>query len=143
MGNYAYTNYRLGPASYNVGTKYYAGRYLTVSDVTYLINNNFTATTWGTDISYCTTMIYDYGFLEIEYIKELPDPTGWSATLRQAIVLNLACKIIVPITADRKARQDMLEELYKLVLPHASALDAMTGKPKQFFNSDAIDSRGR
>lgn len=142
MGDYAYTNYRLAPQSYVVGIKYYANRYITVNSVTYLINTSFTATVWTEDINYCTTQIYDYGFLEIEYIKELPDPASWSASLRQAIVLNLATKIIVPITADRKARQDLLEELHKLVLPHASALDAMTGKPKQQFFSAWKDSRG-
>lgn len=141
MGRFAYTNYKLVPSSYSIGKKYYAEQYLAVDSVTYLIDTTFTATVWTTDISYCTTQLYDYGFLEIEYIKDLIDPTSWSATLRQAIVLNLACKIIVPITADRKARQDMLEELYKLVLPHASAIDAMTGKPKQFFFSEWTDAR--
>ncbi len=142
MSGYVYTNYKFGPDSYTVGKDYYANQYLTVSSVTYLINSNFTATVWTTDISYCTTKIYDYGFIEIEYIKKLEDPTKWSVDLRHAIILNLACKIVVPITADKEARKDLLQELHQLVLPHAHYIDAMQGTPKQMFYSETTDSRG-
>lgn len=142
MHGYIYTNYIFKPDTYAVGKDYYTGHYIQHSNVTYLINTNFTATAWTTDINYCTTKIEDYGYIEIEYVKTMEDPTEWSVDLRHAIVLNLASKIVVPITSDREARKDLLEELYKLVLPHAHAIDAMQGKPKQFFYSDYTDSRG-
>jgi hypothetical protein len=142
MGNHAYTNYKLSPDSYTVGDDYYAGRYISVDSVTYLIDTNFTATVWTTDITYCTTQDGDYGFIELSYVKELPNPSDWSVDLRQAIILNLASKIVVPITSDIERREKLLEELHKLVLPHAWVIDAMQGKPQQFFYSDWTYSRG-
>jgi hypothetical protein len=141
MGGYAYTDYKISPAAYTVGKEYKTDQYLSVDGITYLIQNNFTATNWATDISYCTTKNADYGYIELEYVKELDDPNDWSVNLRQAIVLNLACKIVVPITSDTKRRVTMLEELHQLVLPHSMWVDAMQGKPKQQFYSDWIDSR--
>lgn len=142
LSGYVYTDYKFGPDSYTVGTDYYAEHYLQHDNVTYIINTNFTATAWSTDVSSCTTKIENYGFIEIEYVKKLEDPLDWSADLRHAIVLNLASKIVVPLTADKKARQGLLEELHNLVLPHAHAIDAMQGKPKQMFFSEYTDSRG-
>lgn len=142
MHGYIYTNYKFGPDSYTIGTDYYTGHYLQHDSVTYLINSNFTATVWTTDVAYCTTKIENYGFIELEYVKTMNNPEEWSADLRQAIILNLASKIVIPISADGKRRQELLEELHKLVLPHAHVIDAMMGKPKQFFYSDFIDARG-
>lgn len=142
LSGYVYTDYKFGPDSYTVGTDYYADRYITHESITYYINSNFTATEWTTDVNYLTTKLYDYGFIELEYIKKMEDPTGWSADLRSAIILNLACKIVVPITADGERRKELLEELHRLVLPHAHVIDAMQGKPKQFFYSEYLDSRG-
>ena len=143
LGNYIYTKYRIEPESYNINKNYYAGRYLSVGDTTYIINVDFLSTSWTTDISNCTSKIEDYGYLEIEYLKKLPDPTSWSVDLRQAIVLNLATKIVIPITSDREKKADLQEELHRLVLPHSIAIDAMTGKPQQFFTSEWIDARGQ
>lgn len=142
LGDYVYTDYKFGPDSYTVGTKYYAKRYLTKDSVTYIINSNFTATAWATDVSYLTTKIEDYGFIELTYVKKLEDPLDWSADLRHAIVLNLASKIVVPLSGDRDSRKDLLEELHKLVLPHAHAIDAMQGKPLQMFYSESTNARG-
>jgi len=142
LGNYVYTNYRIEPDTYTVGTKYYAGRYLQYDNTTYKIGVTFTATSWAADSSKLTTQGGDYGFVEIEYIKALTDPLTWSAQLRQAIVLNLAAKIVIPITSDYERRSAILEELWRIVLPHAQALDAIQGKPKQMFYSDFINSRG-
>jgi hypothetical protein len=141
LGGFAYTDYKESPSSYSVGTKYKTGQYLTVDSITYLIDLDFTATTWAVDVSNCTTQNNDYGFLELEYVKSLDSPSDWSVDLRHAIVLNLACKIVIPITSDYKRRKEMLEELHSLVLPHAFVIDAMQGKPKQMFYSDWIDSR--
>lgn len=141
LGGYIYTDYRVEPSSYSIGSKYYTGQYLTVDSVTYLIDLDFTATTWASDISNCTTQLEDYGLLEIEYVIKLIDPLDWSVDLRQAIILNLASKIIIPITGDIERQVKVLEQLHKLVLPHSMAMDAMTGKPKQFFYSDWINSR--
>jgi len=141
IGGYVYANYKFEPDSYTVGNDYYAKQYLSVSDVTYLINQDFTATLWTTDINYCTTKIEDYGYIELEYVKEMDDPTDWSVDLRHAIILNLASKIVVPLTSNGERRKELLEELHSLVLPHAHAIDAMQGKPKQFFYSDYTDAR--
>lgn len=141
LSGYAYTNYKISPASYTVGKDYKADQYLSVDSITYKINSNFTATAWATDISYCTTLNADYGYIELEYVKKLNSPSDWSVDLRHAIVLNLATKIVIPITSDRKRRTDLLEELHQLVLPHAMWVDAMQGKPKQQFYSNWVDSR--
>ena len=141
LSGYIYTNYSISPNSYTVGTEYFAGHYLTYSDVTYKINTNFTATVWATDANNLTTQNGDYGFIEIEYVKSLNTPSDWSVDLRHAIVLNLAAKIVIPITSDQERRDKLLEELHTLTLPHAQAIDAMQGKPKQFFYSEYTDSR--
>lgn len=141
MGGYAYTNYKITPAHYTVGKDYKANQYLSVESITYKINSDFTATAWATDTSYCTTLNADYGYIELEYVKKLDSPSDWSADLRQAITLNLAAKIVIPITSDIKRRTTLLEELHQLVLPHAMWVDAMQGKPKQMFYSDWVDSR--
>jgi hypothetical protein len=143
MKGYVYTDYRIDPSSYSVGVKYYKDQYLRVDSVTYLIDIDFTATVWTTDISHCTTQVGDYGLIEIEYVTTLPDPSNWSVDLRNAIVLNLAAKIVVPITGDIERRKTIKEELHTLVIPHSIAMDAMQGKPKQFFYSDFTDSRGQ
>lgn len=141
MSGYVYTNYKITPAHYTIGKEYKAEQYLSVESITYIINTDFTATVWTTDISYCTTKNNDYGYIELEYVKKLDSPSSWSADLRHAIILNLATKIVVPITSDYKRQEKLLEELHKLILPHAQWVDAMQGKPKQQFYSDWIDSR--
>lgn len=143
LGDYVYTNYKIMPDSYTVGKDYYTGQYLSKDDVTYLIGTDFTATVWATDSTYCTSKVYDYGYVELEYVKELADPTNWSVQLRQAIVLNLATKIAVPLSGSHELRKSLLEELHRLVLPYAFVLDAMQGKPKQFFYSNITDARGQ
>jgi hypothetical protein len=142
FGGYIHTDYKLDADSYTVGKDYYAKQYIQESNITYLINSDFTATNWGVDITYCTTQIGDYGYIELEYVKKLDEPASWSVDLRHAIVLNLASKIVVPITADRKARTELLQELHELVIPHSIAIDAMQGTPKQFFYSEILRSRG-
>jgi hypothetical protein len=141
-GKYTYTNYKIAPDSYTVGVDYKAGQFLQYENITYLINTDFTASVWASDLSsYLITQGGEYGFLELEYVKDLIDPNDWSITLRQAIVLNLASKIVIPITGELERRSALLEEYYKLVIPHAQALDAMTGKPKQFFYSSFLRAR--
>jgi hypothetical protein len=141
-GGFIYGDYSIGADSYTVGTTYYADRYIQNENITYKVNTTFTATEWATDISFCTTQNGDYGFIELEYVKELPDPADWSVDLRHAIVLNLASKIVVPVSSDKEARKDLLSELHELIIPHAIAIDAMQGTPKQFFYSEYLDSRG-
>lgn len=141
LGNFVVANYKKSPESYTVGTEYIANRYLSKDSVTYKINIGFTATVWATDSINCTSQLGDYGYIELEYVKELTDPTSWSAQLRQAVILNLATKIAVPISGSHKLRKDLLEELHSLVLPYAFVLDAMQGKPKQMFYSEITNSR--
>ena len=141
LGGFAYTNYKIQPASYTQGVEYFTGQYLSREDITYKIDTDFTATTWATDSVNCTSQIGDYGYIELEYVTQLSDPLDWSVQLRQAIILNLATKIAVPITSSHELRKSLLEELHSLVLPRALFLDAMQGKPKQFFYSDYTDSR--
>ena len=142
LGNYVYGNYKITPGTYAVGTEYKVGQYLTQESVTYRVSMNFTATTFAADTINLTTQNGDYGYIELDYVKSLDDPTTWSVDLRQAIILNLAAKIVIAITSDQERRQSLLEELHNLVLPHSRAIDAMQGKPQQFFYSSIIDSRG-
>lgn len=143
LGDYIYTKYKLTAPDYAVGTTYYAGHYLSYSDVTYKIDTGFTATAWATDVAYLTSQIGDYGLIELDYVKDLTDPLDWSANLREAIVLKLAIKIAIPITGDRELRKDLVTELNQLVLPYAHVLDAMQGKPRQFIYSDITYARGQ
>ncbi len=143
LGGFIYANYKMTPESYTIGTDYYVGHYLSHEDVTYKIDIAFTATTWAGDSGNCTSQIGDYGYIELEYVKSLPTVADWSVNLRQAVILNLAAKIAVPITSSHELRTELLKELHQLVLPHAWVLDAMTGKPKQMFYSEHTDSRGR
>lgn len=141
-GNYVYTNYKIAPDTYDSdGTDYYAGQFLSKDDTTYLINSSFTSSAWATDAYNCTSQGADLGYLELVYVKQLTDPTDWSAQLREAIILNLALKIVISLTGDYQRRTSLLEELHRVVLPKAQALDAMQGKPKQFFYSEYIDAR--
>lgn len=141
LGNYIYTNYKWAPGEYETATEYKTGQYLSYSNITYLINTSFTSTSWASDSLNLISTGGDYGFIRVEYVKTLDNPADWSPQLRQAIILNLASKIVVPITGDPDRRTRLLEELYTLVLPHAQAIDAIQGKPKNFFDSDYIHSR--
>lgn len=142
LGSYVYGNYKITPGTYSVGTEYEVDQYLSYESITYKIVTAFTATAWAGDTIYLTTQNGDYGYIELDYVKSLDDPTTWSVDLRQAIILNLAAKIVIAITSDQERRQALLEELHNLVLPHSRAIDAMQGKPQQFFYSSIIDSRG-
>jgi len=141
LHGFVYCSYKFMPDHYTIGSTYYTGHYLQYLDVTYLVNSDFTATLWATDVNFLTTKLEPYGFIELEYVAKIETPADWSVDLRHAIILNLAAKIVVTLTGDGERRKELLEELHSLVLPHAHAIDAMQGKPKQFFFSDYTDSR--
>jgi len=138
---YILTNKAQSPATYTVGNTYASGQYISYSDVTYLVNTGFTATSWSTDASYVTTQSGDYSVLYVEYIYYNTDTTSWSPRFLDAMVHNLAIKLVVPITNNPKNMQLLLEKYENLTLRKARSVDAQQGKPKTLFKSLWWNSR--
>lgn len=138
---YILTDKAQSPATYTVGDTYVAGQYLSYGDVTYLVNTGFTATAWATDASYVTTQSGDYSVLYVEYIYYNTDTTTWSPRFLDAMVHNLAIKLVVPITNNPKNKELLLQEYENLTLRKARSVDAQQGKPKTLFRSLWWNSR--
>jgi hypothetical protein len=142
QGSYIVTDFRKMPPEYNVGEYYEAGQYLSYSDVTYLVDTAFTASDWATDLAaYLTSQSDDYGYINLTYVKQLTDIDSFSARLRNAIAYKLAIKIVIPITQDRKAKVDLVNEFERIVMPQARGIDGMQGRLKPIYDSKWIRSR--
>lgn len=92
------------PATYSDDSvEYLAGEYITVSDVTYLVDTTFTSSDETSDLaSYCTTQGGDYEYIQVEYIYQVTDLSSYPAYLKKCIIINLAIMLASPIKHSEK-----------------------------------------
>ena len=139
---YILTDLAQSALSYNIGTTYVAGQYISYSSVTYLVDTGFTAADWTTDAAaYLTSQSGDYKVLEVEYIYNLTTISSWSAHLRKAIAQNLATKVVVGITNDPKSKADLINEFEGLTMRKARSVDGKQGRIRPIFKSKFWRSR--
>jgi len=94
------------------GVDYLAGQYISVSDVTYLVDTAFTSSAWATDASNCTTQSGDYEILEIEYVYQHTTLGSYPIYAKTCVKLNLAIALASPIKQSAKAALDLQSALY-------------------------------
>jgi hypothetical protein len=141
-GGYILTDYIIMPDEWATATAYVAGQYVQVSDVTYVCVTSHTSSVWATEGAYWTTQTGDYGYINLEYIKQLTTITSFSPQLYKAIYYNLAIKIAAHLTGDMKNKAVLIKEYEELVMPQARSVDSMQGTPRTIYNSYWKRSRG-
>ena len=77
----------------------------------------------------------------VEYIQQLTDTDKWGSKLKQAIAMNLAIKIITPLTRSTEGKEDLINEFEQLTMPKARSTDGAEGTAKPIFNSEWLRSR--
>lgn len=123
------------PDSWADETDYVANDVVTNDDITYTCIVSHTAgdddeepgVGANTD-TYWTSSGGDYKCLPIVYIKQVTDISKWSPLLRQAIVLNLAIKLAIPLTESEK-KSNELYAMLRDVLRRGKGIDAQEGTP--------------
>lgn len=63
--------------------------------------------------------------IRLRYISDVEDPTVFDPLFTDAFCTLLACKLCIPLTASTTARQMLMEEYNKLVLPKAAHFNAV------------------
>lgn len=63
--------------------------------------------------------------IRIRYISDIEDPDLFDPLFTDAFCTLLACKLCIPLTASTTARQMLLEEYTRLVLPKAAHANAV------------------
>lgn len=113
-GSTIVTNVSETPATYSDDEEdYVAGQYITVDDVTYLVDTAFTSSDETTDLaSYCTSQSGDYAYLPVEYIWQVTDLSTYPSYAKKCVVLNLAIMLAPPIKQDGKMAMDIQGMLY-------------------------------
>lgn len=136
--------------TYSIGDRVYLGStlyYCNVANTASTSNSPATdETTWtaktpATDTAVWTSQSGDYSVLYVEYIYYNTDTTSWSPRFLDAMVHNLAIKLVVPITNNPKNKDLLLQEYENLTLRKARSVDAQQGKPKTLFRSLWWNSR--
>lgn len=143
FGEYILTNHASSPPTWSSSTNYYvAGQYVDYDGTTYLCDTSHEpSSAFADDSDKWTTQGNEYKILKIDYVKQLTDTTKWSELLKNAVALNLAAKVSVPITNDINVKNAMLNELERLVLPQARHVDAVQGTAKGYYYSQWLNSR--
>lgn len=84
----------------------------------------------------------DIDEVKVEYISQLTDTTLFTVNLKKAVAYQLAIYMATALVgADTPLRQNLLNELERLVLPIARALDGSQNKPKYIMTSQWLRSR--
>lgn len=129
--------------------EYLAGEYLSISDVTYLVNTAFTSSDETTDISsYMTTQSGDYDVLMLEYVYQRTDVDKWPVAPRQCLIINLARMLSSPIKQNEEVSLNLQAMLYgskKVIgyLDTARSIDAQEGGAISLLTYKFIDARRR
>ena len=63
--------------------------------------------------------------IRVHYISDVEDPTCFDPLFTDAFCTLLACKLCIPLTASTTARQMLLDEYNRLVLPKAAHFNAV------------------
>lgn len=63
--------------------------------------------------------------IRLRYISDVEDPTLFDPLFTDALCTLLACKLCIPLTASTTARQMLMEEYNRIVLPKAAHFNAV------------------
>lgn len=63
--------------------------------------------------------------IRVRYISDVEDPTCFDPLFTDAFCTLLACKLCIPLTASTTARQMLMDEYNRLVLPKAAHFNAV------------------
>lgn len=63
--------------------------------------------------------------IRLRYISDVEDPTVYDPLFTDAFCTLLACKLCIPLTGSTTARQMLMEEYSKIVLPKAAHFNAV------------------
>lgn len=63
--------------------------------------------------------------IRLRYISDVEDPTLFDPLFTDAFCTLLACKLCIPLTASSTARQMLMEEYNRIVLPKAAHFNAV------------------
>jgi hypothetical protein len=150
-GDYILSDAGATPPSWSSDKDYIDGQFFSYDSTTYEVLVTHTSDTTGADsdaqiaVDVAAENIKskggDYRIIYVEYIWQETDIDNYSATLKYAIALNLASKIITGLTNDTKGKQALIDEYNKLVMPMARSYDGAEGKPRPMFSSEWIRSR--
>ncbi len=151
-GDYVHADAGATPPSWSSAKAYYDGQFFTSSSVTYEVLVSHTSDATGANeaaqiaVDVAAGNIEskggDYRIVYVEYIWDETDISKWKPKLKQAVALNLAIKIITPLTNNIKGKAALIEEYEFLVMPQARSTDAAEGKPRPIFTSEWLRARG-
>lgn len=63
--------------------------------------------------------------IHVRYISDVEDPSCFDPLFTDAFCTLLACKLCIPLTASTTARQMLIDEYHRLVLPKAAHFNAV------------------
>lgn len=145
-GNYIVTDEAFTPQTWNDdGIKYSAGEYVTLDNITYLCavsNTSATANSPATDAVTWTSLAADLSIIYARYIWDNTDPSTYSEGLRNALAIQLAILISPRLQNDIKTKTSLIQEFEQVTMPKARSVDAQEGKPRRYYQSSWIRSRG-
>lgn len=81
------------------------------------------------------------GSVKIVYIQRVTDPNLWDSLFYQMLSTWLASKLAMPISKDVRMSSGLLDQVIKLMLPLATAVDGQEGSVEPY-RSDSL-TRGR
>ncbi len=111
------TNEGSAAQSWELDKVFLADSYITSdtsgSDLTYLVDTEFTGAVEATDLaSNCTSQAADLDVLAIEYVYQRTDVDAWPISARQCLIINLARMLSAPIKQNEKASLTLQAMLY-------------------------------
>jgi hypothetical protein len=133
------------PQTWVTDTKYSAGGYVSLGSITYLCAVNNTSSSLNSpdiDAVTWTATSGDLRVIYVRYIWDNTDPSTWSEDLRNAVGLQLAIMISPNLQNDVKTKNLLIQEFEQITMPKARSVDAQEGKPRRFYNSSWVRSRG-
>lgn len=102
------------PQGWETATDYVAGEYVSDSDITYLVNNNYTSDTVANDViaGDLTAESGDLAVLACEYVYQRTDVDAWPEYARRSAVINLASKLAAPIKQNEETALNLQAMLH-------------------------------
>ncbi len=145
------TNEGSAALSWELDKIFLAGQYITSdtsgSDLTYLVDTQFTGAVEATDLSTnATSQGADLDVLKIEYVFRRTDVDAWHISARQCLIINLARMLSSPIKQNEKASLNLQAMLYggrdvTGYLSQARTFDAQESGIMQVTTRTLMDSR--
>jgi hypothetical protein len=145
-GDYIKTNEAFTPQTWvDDSIKYAAGEYVTLDSITYLcVVSNVSETANSPDLATgeWTSTGGDLAVLYVRYVWNNTDISTYSEDLKNAYAQQLAILIAPRLQNDIKTKNNLIQELEQITMPKARSVDAQEGKPRRYYRSSWLRSRG-